>query len=53
VGWFRDWRRARILTQTAVDEKLWRLTVERYPFAASLTASELQRLRELVTLFLH
>jgi Mlc titration factor MtfA (ptsG expression regulator) len=53
VGWFRDWRRARILRQAAVDEALWRLTVERYPFATSLTASELERLRELVTLFLH
>lgn len=53
MGWFRDWRRARILRQAPVDDGRWRRTAARYPFTASLTAAERERLRELVTLFLH
>jgi MtfA peptidase len=53
VGWFRQWRRARVLRRQTIDEELWRVTVTQYPFTRSLSASDLTRLRELVTLFLH
>jgi Mlc titration factor MtfA (ptsG expression regulator) len=53
VGWLRKWRRARVLRRHAVDEELWRTTVMQYPFTRSLSVPELERLRELVTLFLH
>jgi Mlc titration factor MtfA (ptsG expression regulator) len=53
VGWFRQWRRARVLRRHAVDEALWRVTVAQYPFTRSLHGPERERLRELVTLFLH
>jgi MtfA peptidase len=53
VGWFRRWRRARILRNTRLDSTLWRTTVERYPFVRALSAAELERLRELTILFLH
>jgi Mlc titration factor MtfA (ptsG expression regulator) len=53
VGWFRQWRRARVLRRHAIDEALWRVTVARYPFTRSLRGAERERLRELVTLFLY
>jgi MtfA peptidase len=53
VSWFRRWRRARILRQGEIDPQLWRRTTGRYPFTRALSASELERLRELVILFLH
>ena len=36
-----------------IDPALWRTTVERYPFMLELSEDELERLRELVILFLH
>jgi Mlc titration factor MtfA (ptsG expression regulator) len=53
VGWFKSWRRARILQQATLDPALWRSTIERYPFTRALCADELARLRDLVILFLH
>jgi Mlc titration factor MtfA (ptsG expression regulator) len=53
VGWFQQWRRARVLQRHPIDDKLWRTTVGQYPFTRSLDAGDLRRLRELVTLFLH
>jgi MtfA peptidase len=53
MGWFTRWRRARILKRAALDERMWRDVVGRYPFAAALTPEETARLRELVVLFLH
>jgi len=53
VLWFRRWRRARVLKHTTIDPHLWRVTVARYPFTRVLSGPELDRLRELVILFLH
>lgn len=53
MGWFKSWRRARILQHTTLDPALWRSTVERYSFTRVLSAAELARLRELTILFLH
>jgi Mlc titration factor MtfA (ptsG expression regulator) len=36
-----------------LDPQMWRTTAARYPFVASLDEAELERLRELVILFLH
>lgn len=53
MSWFKRWRRARVLKHTAFDAKLWARIVARYPFTRALSAEELERLRELVVLFLH
>ena len=53
LGWFRRWRRARILKRAAFDESVWRETVARYSFLRVLTDAELVQLKELVILFLH
>jgi Mlc titration factor MtfA (ptsG expression regulator) len=52
VGWFRDWRRARILKQESLDAALWQQTIDRYEFLAVLSKDELARLAELTILFL-
>jgi MtfA peptidase len=53
VGWFRQWRRKRVLSRHTIHEEAWRTTVAQYPFTRSLGPTDLTRLRELVTLFLH
>ncbi len=50
--WWRQWRSARTLERRAIPDPLWQLTLARYPFIASRSADDLQRLRELSTLFL-
>ena len=49
----REWRRQRILEREAIPEDLWRETLVRLPMLDGLRKDERQRLRELVTLFLH
>ena len=53
MAWFRRWRRARVLKHVELDPAMWRTTVARYPFVASLPPDDLERLRELVVLFMH
>jgi Mlc titration factor MtfA (ptsG expression regulator) len=52
TGWFRRWRRERALERRPIPDDLWRLTLARFPFLATRSATELDRLRELATLFL-
>ena len=52
TGWFRRWRRERTLERRPIPDDLWRLTLARFPFLASRPGPELERLRELATLFL-
>jgi len=51
-GWWRRRRDARMLVQRAIPEDLWRLTLSRFPFLVHRPVDDLQRLRELSTLFL-
>jgi MtfA peptidase len=53
MRWFRNWRRAGILKKSTVDEALWRVELDRYPFTRSLSPDERAHLRDLVILFLH
>ncbi len=52
TGWWQRWRRTRTLERRAIPDPLWHLTLARYPFLAARSASKLQALRELATLFL-
>lgn len=49
----RRWRRARILRRAPLDDTTWRQTLARYRFLIGLSNTERERLRELVTVFLH
>jgi Mlc titration factor MtfA (ptsG expression regulator) len=51
-GWWRRQREARTLARRAIPDLLWQLTLARFPFLSSRSAADLQRLRELSTLFL-
>ena len=53
MSWFKRWRRARVLKQATFDRALWARTVMRYSFTKALSVEDLERLRELVILFLH
>ena len=53
MGWFTNWRRARALRRTALDEELWRRTAEHYPAVQLLSGLERARLADWVKLFLH
>ncbi len=50
---FRKWRRERIVTRARLDAGLWHSVVASLPFLRGLTASECERLRACVVLFLH
>jgi hypothetical protein len=52
MGWFRDWRRRRVLARHTIDEKLWARVSRGMPSLRTLDAGELQRLKNLVLLFL-
>jgi Mlc titration factor MtfA (ptsG expression regulator) len=47
-----QWRRRRTLEQRAIPDALWLDTLAQFPFLARRSLEELQRLRELATLFL-
>jgi MtfA peptidase len=49
----RDWRRRRILKRSELPEDIWHWTLERVPLAADLPPGARERLRKIVTLFLH
>jgi len=53
MQWFKNWRRERILRQSALDEAIWRAVLGSYPFTRALSPGERARLREWVILFLH
>ena len=49
----KAWRRNRILAAARLDERDWRLALQRFPFTRALSADERDRLRELTILFMH
>lgn len=53
MGIFTNWRRGRILKRHAIPLPAWNRIVAGLPLLAGLSAAELERLRELATLFLH
>jgi len=52
-GRFKAWRRNRILAAVRLDERAWRLAIQRFPFTRVLSTDERDRLRELTLLFMH
>lgn len=53
MSWFTAWRRARIVRRASIDDRLWRATLDRYPFLRALCVEERARLAEIVALFMH
>lgn len=51
-GWLQRWRRKRTLERRPIPDPLWRLTLARFPFLALRSASDLEALRDMATLFL-
>jgi len=49
----KSWHRKRILRRNALPEGAWRTVVSALPLLRGLAGEELERLRELVVLFLH
>jgi Mlc titration factor MtfA (ptsG expression regulator) len=49
----KAWYRSRVLKKEPLPDDLWRRVVERLRFLRGLNNSEIERLRECVTLFLH
>lgn len=52
MGWLRDWKRRRVLARHRIEDAHWARVLRMHPFLKALDASEMQRLRELVLLFL-
>lgn len=52
-GWYRNWRRNRILRRNALTHRDWEGLIQRVPAVARYDTLARRRLRELVTLFLH
>ncbi len=50
---FRQWRRRRLLRRVRIDDALWTATFARFVFLRALDPQEVQRLRDLVTIFIH
>ena len=52
MGFFRDWRRKRVLKRARLDEALWARVASRLSYLRGLSKEEAARLKELVVLFL-
>lgn len=55
MSWFGSWRRwrdARTLVRRAIPDDLWRQTLAQFPFLAMRSNDDMDRLREMTTLFL-
>ncbi len=53
MGWYRNWKRQRLLEREHVDPVLWQGVLGKFKFLRGLPDSDLQRLRDLALLFLH
>jgi MtfA peptidase len=51
-GWLKRWRDTRTLERRAIPDQLWRLTLSRFPFLSWRSAADVERLRDMTTLFL-
>ncbi len=52
IRWWRRRRESRTLRDRPIPDPLWKLTLARYPFLAQRDGTDVQRLRDLSTLFL-
>src|SRR4030081_1817608 len=52
MGFFRNWRRKRVLKSTRLDEALWTRVAAKLSFLRGLSDEETARLKQLVVLFL-
>ncbi len=52
LGFFKTWRRKRVLRNERLDQSLWQRVTGSLPFLRGLTAAEEQRLKECAALFL-
>jgi len=52
MGFFRDWRRKRVLKSARLDEALWTRVAAKLSFLRGLSEEETARLKQLVLLFL-
>lgn len=52
MGWFRDWKRRRVLARHRIEDALWTRALGHLPFLAGLSADEERRLREMAVIFL-
>lgn len=52
LAWLRQRRTRRTLEKRAIPDPLWQLTLARFPFLTWREAADIERLRELSTLFL-
>src|SRR6266853_1006344 len=52
MGFFRDWRRKRVLTSARIDGALWARIASKLSFLRGLSTEETARLKQLVLLFL-
>ena len=50
--WLKRWRDGRTLERRAIPDPLWRLTLARFPFLCWRSATDVERLRAMATLFL-
>jgi Mlc titration factor MtfA (ptsG expression regulator) len=52
MGWLTDWKRKRVLRRYRMDEGLWKKVLRRLPFLAALSATQQEKLKSMVLLFL-
>jgi len=52
MGWFRNWRRKRILQRHRLDDDTWNSAVRAFRFIRNLSGEETKKLKNLVLLFL-
>src|ERR1035437_4974862 len=53
MGWYRNWKRKRLLAREHIDEALWRRVVGGLDFLRGMAEADLALLRDLALLFLN
>jgi hypothetical protein len=53
MGWYRNWKRKRLLAREHIDEALWQRVLEGLDFLRGIADADLARLRDMALVFLH
>ena len=53
MGWYRDWKRKRLLARKRIDDALWQRVLGGLDFLRGIADADLARLRDLALIFLH